>query len=251
MGVLRRRTAVATRKIAAGESEARAVVEDDFHHFRVTILSRNGHVEGTSTQSLRTPTMICGQAGQRLTELEGMALDPASASVLKHTDARLQCTHMIDLAGLAVAALSQGTPFRQYDAEVDDKSPDRTRRARLRRNGVLVLEWELDGYAVKGPPPYSGLSLGAGFTGWTQDMLPTDDAEAALVLRRAIFISNGRTVDLDAPGRRTGPFGGCWAWQPERADKALRNVGSTQDFTDRPDALLEEDQTWLDFSRAD
>lgn len=251
MGVLRRRIAVVTRKRDEGAHEARAAVEDDFHHFRVTILSRDGLVESTATQSLRTPTIICGQAGQRLSELRGMALDPASASVLKHTDARLQCTHMIDLAGLAVAALSHGTAFRQYDAEIDDRTPDRIRRARLSRDGKPVLEWELNGYAVKDPERYAGLSLGAGFTGWTQDRLQEEEAEAALVLRRAVFISNGRTVDLDEPGRRTGPLGGCWAWQPERANKALRNVGSTHDFTHRPEALLEEDQTWLAFSRAD
>lgn len=247
MGVLRRRIAVATRKFALGVHEARAAVEDDFHHFRVTIVSRDGHVETAAAQSLRTPTVICSQAGNRLIELIGMRIDPASASVLKHTDARLQCTHMIDLAGLAVAALSRGTTFRQYDVEVDDKLPGTPRRARLRRADELMLNWELDGYAVKNPPPYSGRSLGAGFTGWTQEHLRPDEAEAALVLRRAIFISNGRTVDLDAPGRRSGPVGGCWAWQPERADLALRNFGSTQDFTECPDDLLEQDEAWLAF----
>ena len=74
-----------------------------------------------------------------------------------------------------------------------------------------------------------------------------DEAEAALVLRRAVFISGGRGVDLDAPDRRMGPRGGCWAWQPERAQRAVRMVGSTLDFTDRADDLTAHDRGWLAF----
>jgi hypothetical protein len=98
------------------------------------------------------------------------------------------------------------------------------------------------------PAPYAGLAIGTGFTGWVRDRLSLDEAEAALVLRRAVFISGGRGVDLDAPGRTTGPMGGCWVWQPERAASAKRNIGSTQDFTGRAELLTQDDQAWLDFA---
>ena len=250
MGILRRRIAVATRPLENGRREGRAVVEDDFHHFRVSIISQNGVVASTASQSLRTPTVICGMAGDRLSELEGMTLSTVSASVLEQTDARLQCTHMIDLAGLAVAALARGTLWRRYEAEVDDRQPGKPRFARLWRDGANVLTWELDGYSVKAPPAYEGRGLGSGFTGWVRTALPEEEAEAGLVLRRAVFISGGRGVDLDAPDREWRAHGGCWAWQPERAHKALRNVGSTHDFTDRAGELLQEDGAWLAFEEA-
>ena len=91
------------------------------------------------------------------------------------------------------------------------------------------------------------MEIGAGFTQWASAGLSTDEAEAALVLRRAVFISGGRGVDLDTPGRRTGPMGGCWVWQPERAADARRNVGSTLDFTGREESLTAADRRWLAF----
>ena len=47
-------------------------------------------------------------------------------------------------------------------------------------------------YAVQEPAPYSGIGLGAGFSAWVARNLDEDEAEDALVLRRAIFISSGR-----------------------------------------------------------
>ena len=100
---------------------------------------------------------------------------------------------------------------------------------------------------IDGPAPYAGHNIGSGFTDWTQRSLDIDAAEAALVLRRTVFISSGRGVDLDAPGKTTGPMGGCWSWQPERARQAIRNIGSAQDFSDRAEVLTLEDQPWLAF----
>lgn len=247
MGALRRRIEVATRRLDDGRGEARAVVEDDFHHFRVTVRQAGGRVVEAFSQPLRSPTVLCPSAGERLSEILGMPLSLASAAVLERTDARQQCTHMIDLAGLGVAALAAGRPRRRYEAIVPDRTEDRT-RAVLLRDGVETLVWDVDGRAILGPAPYVGVNIDRGFTQWARG-LDVDTAEAALVLRRAIFISSGRGFDLDAPERRgIGPMGGCWVWQPERAPFATRNLGSTEDFTNRPEVLTSVDQDWLAFS---
>jgi hypothetical protein len=250
MGALHRRIEIASRELAGGAEEARTVVEDDFHHFRVTVRQRGGVVTDVVSQSLRNPTVLCPSAGERLSEILGMPLDGASVAVHKRVDARLQCTHMIDLAGLAVAALALGRRRRVYEATVPDREDGRT-RASLRRDGRVVLEWELDHATIKAPPRYAGIDIGAGFTQWASDRLDAEAAEAALVLRRAVFISRGRGIDLDAPARRrTGPIGGCWVWQPERAAGATRNIGSALDFTGREAALTQDDRAWLAFDEA-
>ena len=153
---------------------------------------------------------------------------------------------MIDLAGLAVAAAARGIARRSYEAEVPDRAEGRS-VPRLRRDGATILTWEMEGPVIVGPQAYAGRGIGSGFTGWAREGLSLDEAEAALVLRRAVFISGGRGFDLDAPGRNTGPMGGCWTWQPERAARALRVVGSTLDFTDRADDLTADDGGWLAF----
>lgn len=249
MGAVHRRIAVVSRPIGEDAAEARAVVEDDFHHFRVTVRRQGQRVSEVFTHALRNPTVLCPAAGERLVEIVGMPLGAASVAVHEQVDARQQCTHMIDLAGLAVAALAQQRPSRIYEAVVPDRVDGRT-RATLSRDGVPLLAWDMDAGTITGPAPYAGLAIGTGFTGWVRERLSLDEAEAALVLRRAVFISGGRGVDLDAPGRTTGPMGGCWVWQPERAAAAKRNIGSTQDFTGRADVLLQDDQAWLDFAEA-
>jgi len=246
MGLLRRRIEIATRPDVGGGGEARAVVEDDYHHFRVTVRHQARQVTEAYSASRRFPTAICPLAGDQLAELVGMSLSASSVAVMLQTDARQQCTHMIDLAGLAVAAAAQGVARRTYDVEVPDRIRGRSRPA-LWRDGALVLTWEMDGPMIIQPEPYAGRAIGSGFTGWAQGHLPPDLAEAALVLRRAVFISGGRGIDLDAPGRQTGPMGGCWTWQPERAARAVRIKGSTLDFTDRAEDLTNDDQAWLAF----
>ncbi len=248
MGSLRRRIEIVTRADGVGGGEARGVVEDDMHHFLVTIRAVDGRVSDTATEAPRFPNVLCPAAGDRVRELIGMRLVEASAAVMEHTDARQQCTHQFDLASLLVAALARGIAHRVYEAEIPDLVDDR-RHVRLWRDGALVLEWDMAGATIEGPAPYAGRPIGTGFTGWVREALDLETAEAALVLRRAVFISSGRAIDLDDPSRRvgTGPMGGCWVWQPQRAAFAHRVVGSMQDFTDRPEALTADDQAWLGF----
>ena len=121
MKAMNRRIEIATRP-----HEARAVVEDDFHHFRVTLRHADGVVTEALSRALRWPNALCPVAGERLSELVGMPLNASSAAVLGHTDARQQCTHMIDIAGLAVAAAARGIPRRSYAAVVPDRQDGRT-----------------------------------------------------------------------------------------------------------------------------
>lgn len=279
MGILHRRVEIATRSLPEGASEARACVEDDFHHFRLWMRARFGVVVNIKTWALRNPTNLCPAAGERVSDLIAMPLNEASAAVNERTDARQQCTHQLDLAGLAVAALARGIRRRTYKAAIPDRVDGAT-TATLWRDGEEILRWEIDGNAITGPPPYGGLSLGGGFTGFARALPTIDEAEAALVLRRAVFITGGRRenhpssplegrgtaaegggggaraaamptpVASPAPGvaqPRTGPMGGCWVWQPQRAPIAIGNDNKL-DFTDRPEVLTADDQEWLAFA---
>jgi len=240
VGAMNRRIEIATRP-----GEARAVVEDDFHHFRVTVRHAGGVITESFSHALRSPTVICPAAGARLSELVGMKLNPSSAAVGGHTDARQQCTHMIDIAGLAASAAARGIARRSYAALVPDRVDGRTDPS-LTRDGQPLLAWRIDGETIEDPEPYVGKRIGTGFTEWTQAALDVDMAEATLVLRRAVFISRGRMSNLDLMGTN-GPRGGCWTWQPERSDQAVRHIGSTWDFTGRAEQLTEVDQDWLAF----
>jgi hypothetical protein len=177
-----------------------------------------------------------------LQELVGLQLSPLPTFVSQQIDARHQCTHQFDIATLALAAASRGIKARRYDAAIPDAEEDCT-EASLARDGVTVLRWRLKGQSIIGPEPYAGHDLGKGFTAWVASCLSPDEAEAALVLRRAVFISGGRNIPMaiiDAMPARSA----CWVHQPERYYTRQR-MSQRQDFTDRPEALTADDDVWL------
>lgn len=244
LGGFRRRVRIATHKKSDGSLEARCAVEDDFHHFRVQLESRDGVITAVRTDARRSPNSLCEAAGNQLQDLIGMALDPACAAVLHQTDQFQQCTHQLDLAVLGVAAMAINRPERSYEVTIPDRIDGQT-VATLHVDGQSMLQWQVTGMTVEGPPPFDGRSLGAGFTKFTYS-LSRDQAEAALVLRRALFVSQGRGVDIDALGDR-GPVGGCWAWQPERIPKLRRLPENRRDFSISSEVPLGEDLNWLNF----
>lgn len=242
MGFFRRRIVVNHRSLLNG-GEARAVLEDDFHHFRVLLRHDFEQVTHISGQALRHPYTLCPEALGQLPRLQGMRLDAVASAVTRATDAVQQCTHLLDLAGLAVAASAGARDHRQYDIEVADRVDGQT-QARLQRDGEPLLSWQVQDTTITGPAPFAGVSLRHGLARYALETLSPDDAEAAIVLRRCALISLGRQKNLDAT-RHAVATGHCYVQQPARAEQALRVVGSTWDFSGRAPALCAEDAPWL------
>jgi hypothetical protein len=86
-----------------------------------------------------------------------------------------------------------------------------------------------------------------GMARWALGTLAPEESEAALVLRRAVGISKGRGMNLDAQVH-AHPNAHCYSQQPRRADQALRMIGSTWDFADLPERLCVDDRDWLAFN---
>lgn len=216
-------------------------LEDDFHHFRVTIDHDGAHVTGIIGEGVRFPWTTCPLAAEALTPIIGMALSHRSTAVGDATAARDNCTHMFDLAGLAVAHATRGRATRQYDMFVPDGLPP-AGPATLERDGEALLAWTVDAERILGPPPFAGVPLRAGFLAWAEATLDADTAEAAIALRRALHIAHGRFKDLDVheTGAELLSFmtGSCYTFTPGRAEVAFRMKGSTRDFSAAADELL-------------
>jgi hypothetical protein len=243
MTLFRRRIMIASRQ---STGEARAVLEDDYHHFRVALTHASGVVTSAIGSGVRVPYTACPGAGTQLAALVGMPLDSVANSVTRATDASLQCTHMLDLAGLAIAAAARTIAARRYDIEVPRRVNGET-IGRIDCDGVNVMAWTIDAAAILAPPEYAGVSLREGLARWALSTLTTDQAEAALILRRCLMISRGRERDLDLVAH-ANPSGNCYAQQPDRAPTALRIVGSTHDYTDRAGVLCAGDEEFMAFA---
>lgn len=244
MLLFRRRIQIVTTG-SGSLGEARAVLEDDFHHFRVAVSYRDDLVTQVLGFALRNPYASCPAASTQLVALVNMPLNSVANAVIRATDASLQCTHMLDLAGLAIACAKRGIQTRQYDIDVPRRTEGKTSGS-LMRDAVTLLTWQIQDSQILSPPPYAGINLREGMARWALSTLSEDEAEAALVLRRCVVISRGRERDLDlqVSAKLTG---NCYAQQPAQAATSLRQIGSTWDFSTRPAQLCADDQDWLHF----
>jgi len=233
------------RVTAIDTSTIRGDMEDDFHRFGVTLRHDGERVVSVEGDGSRYPWTTCPAAVEPLRALAGAALSTRLSSLGEYAPARQNCTHLFDLAGLAVAHAARadgGT--RTYDVAIPDRDGTRT-QPEIWRDGELLFRWTIEGRHIVEPDPFENVGLRGGFIAWAEESLDGDTAEAASVLRRACDISFGRSIDLDifetadmlgAPVRGT-----CHSFQPGMIEQAVRVKGQTRDFTNDADKLLRDD----------
>jgi hypothetical protein len=220
-------------------------LEDDFHHFEVTVHHEGGVVTRVDANPRRWPWTACPDAGGQLRALEGIRLSPRCTAVARVADPRWNCTHQFDLAGLCVAHAGRGDAHRQYDVEVGPVV-DGVTHPTLWRDGELLLTWTLvwEGFERRlvDSPPFDTAPWRGGFIRWADEQFDPIEAEAAIVLRRGCEIAMGRGMDLEAydTAADLGPYsaGVCYAQQPTISPVAVRTKGTIRDFARHAEALL-------------
>jgi hypothetical protein len=241
----RRRVAVVTLEPGVVETD----LQDDFHHFVVTLRHDGERVVSADAQSRRWPWSTCPDAAVPLRQLAGMPLDRRFTAAGRWTDPKQNCTHQFDAACHAITHAAWQRTARVYDIEVPRRDPATgASRCRLWVDGELSLEWEITWAGiVAAAPPFDVAPWKGGFMRWADETLPEDAAERAITLRRACDIGMGRGMDLDAiavandlPRTMAGV---CHTMQPGVVEVAFRHVGSIRDFARTPDLLVGNDVT--------
>ncbi len=215
---------------------------DDAQHFRIRLRHDGARVTSVDGEAVRHPWSTCSEALAPLRGLEGMRLSRRCTAVGDVANARQQCTHWFDLAGLAVAHAAAGRASREYRCAVSG-APGEAATATLERDGEPLLAWRLDGTTIRGEPPFDGRNLRGAFLAWAEQTLDPDLAEAATVLRRASYISPVRFYELDLFERASDVqpvTGQCYTYTEGTAQRSQRQRGSKRDYTHRPEALLAE-----------
>jgi hypothetical protein len=224
-------------------------LEDDFHFFVVTLRHDTTHVVSVACEARRWPWLTCPAAAVSLTALAGMPLSRRFTAAGRWTDPKQNCTHQFDAACHAITHAAWGREERVYDVEVPRRDLETgTTHVRLWVDGDARLAWTLTWTGIVDPePPFDEAPWKGGFMRWADATLPEDDAECAIVLRRAADIGMGRGMDLDAvPVASELPSsmaGICYTMQPGVREIALRHVGSIRDFASEPERLLPDGQT--------
>lgn len=236
-GVFRRRI----RLIAAADS-VRTALEDGTHSMRLVLRHDGTRIAGFDPEFLRIPVDTCPGAIEPLRKLIGTPLATPLRAVLAAHDPRLQCTHLHDLALLAMAHASRrGT--RQYDIEVPDEHPGAV-WSRVLRDGSEVHRWQTFHGRILAPEPFAGLPMLRGFAAWASERFAADaDAlEAALILHKGYLVSSSRRYDMSSKiGQPVQQFtlmhGACYTYSPEIVGRGIW-LSRVRDFTHCADDLL-------------
>jgi Protein of unknown function (DUF2889) len=226
---------------------ATADVEDDQHRFGVDV-SHDGHVVTTITaRALRTPWTTCALAAASLDTFVGIHMPRSPFAALRHVRLAHQCTHMADMASLAIAAAARQVLHRVYDVEIrrnteDDRGGGASNYdAKLMRDGSETSRWRIRDRLIVEPVHLRGLEIFRA-SSWVGEKIQDEEAaEELFVLQRGVLVAGGGEIDLDlyeSPSGSAWIPGACFAFQPDRAALGRRNKGNTFDFTERPEALL-------------
>ena len=214
-----------------------AEMEDDFHRFGVTVRHDGLRALRIEARAHRYPWVTCQEAPAALTALEGVALSANPAALFSHADPRHHCTHLFELAALALAHAARGDGRRLYEAEVTDPEQG-ARAARLTQDGQLVMEWRLHDDRITAPPEYAGRAAGSFRSGGLAALDP-DLAERLLILRRVVQTAGGRAMNVDAyaTAAAMGRPPACYSLQPAIAGRARRIPLTHRDWSDFPSLL--------------
>lgn len=218
-----------------------AAMEDDAHCFGLMLKHDGNKVRSIQGVPMRTPWNLCAGAAQVLDELIGAQLTTNPLMASSHTDAKQQCTHLFDLAVLAIAHALRPNGVREYEIEAPWFELSAPRTMTLKRNGVLISTWVLVGDKLITPEPLAEIGVRK-LLAWAALNIHDDDAlEGLFIMRRAALISMSRIMDLDQipnPEATGHGLGACYVHQPGRISIATRNLGSTLDFSARPEDVL-------------
>ena len=236
-GMFRRRI-----RLTGSNNKVIAELEDTNHGFRAHIEHDGDKITAVKGEAIRFPLSTCGGAIEPLKALNGIPLNSPAKDITATVDPRANCTHLYDLAVLAIGHCSRGNSIRQYDLEVDDPIDGQSAESRAYCNGELILNWQVKDWLLT-EGSNSGKPLYKGFSAWANEAFSGDEQEAAFALQKAYFVSQARRYKMDAlagtpANDQTAMTGVCFSYSPPNIDKAIRNANNTRDFSESPEQLL-------------
>jgi len=217
---------------------------EDMCHAMICTLWHDGQVVTSVEADFRRYTLqLCPGASEPLKQIVGMPLSTSTSDFFAKGRARQNCTHMLDLAWLALRHASRGHIEWLYEIEIPDVLSGPMRGV-LRRNGHAVQDWVVESNVIVSPLALAGQGLTGGFTRWITSNAELSDlaVEECLLLHKGFFMTGARQFEIPK-GRlpeayRRAVEGVCFGYGPERIGEAIGLTGMKRDFSQNPEKLL-------------
>lgn len=229
-GVFRRRI-----RILTGKREIVTTVNDDYHSMWCRIGHDGARVIKTEGALIRYPKSTCASASNALAELEGMALGQERNSPYGEGRPGRSCTHLLDLAVLALVHARSQPGEIVIDIAIDDEA-DGVQPARASIDGALIHRWAIEQGKIASPDIYAGQPIFSGFSRWAQTNFSGPSLDAALMLQKGLFVARGRRhiVDRKKVFVRDEPnrLGVCFSYSEPQFQHAYGLTGYVRNLTD-------------------
>ncbi|MBW2940751.1 DUF2889 domain-containing protein [Zhongshania aquimaris] len=219
-------------------------LEDSNHAFRCEISHDGERVTDIQSEVLRIPFNTCPGASEPIRKLIGLSLCDDIQELIPHTDTSGNCTHLLDLALLAIRHARRQESERVYDICIEDQQGEQTAQAEILANGELVHSWQTHNWEIIEPAPLTGKVLYKGFSQWASATFSGDIKEAAFALQKGYFVSSARRYNINAQAGLPAAehmdvmLGACYSYSSPQIEVALRTANSARDFSDTPEQLL-------------
>jgi Protein of unknown function (DUF2889) len=208
-----------TLRCAQGQVFGR--VCDNVHDFTVTVFHDHSIITHVAVQADRFPWTTCPIGIGRLKRLEGM---PIAARMSDTVDQTQHCTHMLDIAKLAVRHAVRGGE-RVYTVAIEACEDSDACIAKIHRDGESVFRWRVVKNVIDEPATLRGHET-TGRADWPSIVANDPDLqEAALILRRSLLVYRGRRIATARVHKASDLKylkGVCLSFQPEFIGNAVR-----------------------------
>ncbi len=206
---------------------------DNVHQFCVSILHDGDRIQSVESRAVRFPWTSCPAGLDRLKALVGTPLRQDNHRSMS-IDKAQQCTHLYDLAKLAIGHAFDDGSLR-YDIRVDAQHDGDGAEGEIRRNGAPVLRWSVRNGRIMSEDPFHDHAA-TGKAVWPA-AVANDPAiiEAAILLRRGLLVFFGRRRSKGTVHATQLPYmsGACLTFQPGVMEEAIRPPGFTDYAVDR------------------
>ncbi len=228
-GVFRRRL-----RLVGDDASVTAVLNDDFHSMWCRIGHDGTTVRSVEADTIRIPKTTCPGAVVPLQELVGTALSSDRKSFYGSGRAGRNCTHLLDLARLAIQRAGRGRFTQIFDIVLPD-AVDNNTGVQLFIDGELAYDWTLHEDVIVAPAAFAGRRLFAGFAEWAGRQFEGDALDGALMIQKAFFVARGRRYIFDQQGAATNlepeREGRCFTFSEPQFSVARDMIGYVRDYS--------------------
>lgn len=194
---------------------------DNVHDFTVSVSHDETLITRVTAHAARFPWTTCPAAIDRLKDLEGLSVAARLSDSLDQTQ---HCTHMLDIAKLAVRHIARGGE-RTYTVAIQSCEGPAACIAAVHRDGAPVFRWRVVKNLIDEPESLRGHRTD-GRAEWPPAIANDGDSlEAAMILRRSLLVFRGRPLATEAVHKASDLNylqGVCHSFQPERVGDAVR-----------------------------